>query len=114
MRKAIFLDRDGVLNYPVFRNGLNKPIAPWSMEEFKLYTGIKKPLEDLAKQNFHIFVVTNQPDIAKGIIDAALVTKMNEIIGEYIQSIYLKPVNLKNADLNIIIERSITYKPAHI
>jgi len=80
MNAAIFLDRDGVINQPIFRNGLNKPIAPWSMEEFKLYEGIEKPLQELADNKYYLFVVTNQPDIAKGIIDSSLVEKMNEII----------------------------------
>ena len=30
--------------------------------------------------------------------------EINQIVGQYIQSIYLKPVNLDNAEINIIIE----------
>jgi len=80
MNTAIFLDRDGVINQPILRNGLNKPIAPWSMDEFKLCEGIKNPLKQLANNKYRLFVVTNQPDISKEIIDASLVEKMNEII----------------------------------
>ena len=80
MNTAIFLDRDGVINQPIFRNGVNKPIAPWSMEEFKIYKGIKKSLQELADSKYFLFVVTNQPDISKGIIGAVLVEKMNEFI----------------------------------
>ena len=81
MKKAIFLDRDGVINEVVFRGGNNiKPIAPWKFEEFKLVQGIKKPLTKLSQMEFHLFIVTNQPDIAKGIIKSSIVKKMNDIV----------------------------------
>ena len=42
MNKAVFLDRDGVINNVIFRNGNTlKPIAPWSMKEFRLIPGIE-------------------------------------------------------------------------
>jgi D-glycero-D-manno-heptose 1,7-bisphosphate phosphatase len=81
MHKAVFLDRDGVINEVIFRNeNTLKPIAPWSMEEFSLLSGIKCPLLNLKKLEFKLFVVTNQPDIAKGVIDHSFVTKVNEVI----------------------------------
>ena len=81
VKKAIFLDRDGVINEVVFRGGNNsKPIAPWKIEEFKFIPGIKKPLAKLSQMGFHIFVVTNQPDIAKGVIKYNAVKKMNDIV----------------------------------
>ena len=82
MDKAIFLDRDGVINQPLFRNSENKPIAPWSLDEFNFYEGIGKPLQDLVDDKYRLFVVTNQPDISKRIIAAGLVAKMNKIILE--------------------------------
>jgi D-glycero-D-manno-heptose 1,7-bisphosphate phosphatase len=81
MNKAIFLDRDGIINEVVFRSGNNsKPIAPWKFEEFKLVPGIEKPLIELSQMGFHLFVVTNQPDIAKGVIKSSRVKKMNDIV----------------------------------
>ena len=81
MNKAIFLDRDGVLNAVIFRGGNNiKPIAPWKIEEFKLVSGIKKPLAKLSQMGFHLFVVTNQPDIGKGVVKFSTVKKMNDIV----------------------------------
>lgn len=81
MNRAIYLDRDGVLNEVIFRDGNDiKPIAPWKIEEFKLMEGIKKPLKMLKQLGFYIFVVTNQPDIAKGIVNYHTVKKMNDII----------------------------------
>ena len=78
MNKAIFLDRDGVINEVVFRNkDKQKPIAPWNMEEFRLISGIKCSLLKLKKIGFKLFVVTNQPDIAKGVIDHVFIEKVN-------------------------------------
>ena len=81
MNKAVFLDRDGVINNVIFRNGNTlKPIAPWSMKEFRLIPGIEKPLFDLSKSGFKLFIVTNQPDIAKGVISQTFVEKVNKNI----------------------------------
>ena len=38
-KKAIFLDRDGVLNIPFIKNG--KTYAPKKFQEFKLYPNVK-------------------------------------------------------------------------
>lgn len=81
MKRAIFLDRDGVINEVLFRGGNNdKPIAPWEMDEFKLIPGTKKPLEKFHQMGFLLFVVSNQPDIAKGFVKFNTVKKMNDIV----------------------------------
>ena len=77
--KAVFLDRDGVINEVIFR-GTDKPIAPWSIEEFRFIKGIKKPLEKLADLGFLLFIISNQPDISKGLIDIQTVETMNNTI----------------------------------
>jgi D-glycero-D-manno-heptose 1,7-bisphosphate phosphatase len=81
MSRAIYLDRDGVINEVIFRSGNDsKPIAPWKIEEFHLIKEIKKPLQYLKQMGFHLFIVTNQPDIAKGIVEFSTVKKMNDIV----------------------------------
>jgi len=60
MKRAVYLDRDGVINEVIFRGGDNsKPIAPWEIEEFKLVQGIKNPLEKLRQMGFYLFIFTN-------------------------------------------------------
>jgi len=66
LKRAIFLDRDGVINSVVFRAG--KPASPRTLEEFQLEPGIEKPLCRLRAASFALFVVTNQPDIARGLL----------------------------------------------
>lgn len=67
MDRAVFLDRDGVINCVVFRNG--KPASPRSLAEFQLESDIERPLEHLRASGFRLFVVTNQPDIARGFLN---------------------------------------------
>ena len=64
MKRAVFLDRDGVLNRAVVRAG--RPYAPTSLEEFTLLPGVLEALTDLRTAGFVLVVVTNQPDLATG------------------------------------------------
>lgn len=62
---AVFLDRDGVLNNVIVRDG--KPFPPQNLQQFCILPGVKEALRDLAKAGFLLIVVTNQPDVARGI-----------------------------------------------
>lgn len=79
-KKAVFLDRDGVINKVVYHKEVNKPSSPWRFDEFKIISGIKSPLEKLNKKGFVLFIITNQPDITKGLIEKGLTEKINEIL----------------------------------
>ena len=67
MRRAVFLDRDGVLNQVVLRDGV--PRSPLTKAELKIADGVRPALETLKKENFVLIVVTNQPEVARGIQD---------------------------------------------
>jgi len=82
LNKAVFLDRDGVINHVVFHEGINKPSSPWNIEEFKLIKGIKKPLEKLKQMGFLLFIISNQPDIARGNVKKGTTEKINKILYE--------------------------------
>src|SRR5258707_11733102 len=73
--KAVFLDRDGVLNQAVVRNG--KPYPPATASELVLTPNAKSALRELKAQGFFLLVVTNQPDVAKGITTRAAVEEIN-------------------------------------
>ena len=62
--KLIILDRDGVINRSLVRDG--KPYAPTQISEFKLLPGVPAALSRLREHGFLNIVVTNQPDIATG------------------------------------------------
>lgn len=64
MRKAVFLDRDGVINRSLVRGG--KPYAPVRLEEFEILPGVPEALLRLRAAGFLNVVVTNQPDLTTG------------------------------------------------
>jgi D-glycero-D-manno-heptose 1,7-bisphosphate phosphatase len=78
MNKAIFLDRDGVINNIIVNKGL--PSSPSKFEEFKILPGVRESISKLKKLNFYCILVTNQPDVSRGKIKKEIVDKMNEYI----------------------------------
>jgi D-glycero-D-manno-heptose 1,7-bisphosphate phosphatase len=74
-RPAVFLDRDGVLNNAIIRNG--KPYPPRDLRELVITLGAREALEELRREGFLMIVVTNQPDIARGKANRADVDQIN-------------------------------------
>jgi len=66
LKRAVFLDRDGVINCSVYNSTTKEYEAPHKAEDFKLYPGVIESLRELLNLNYKLFVVTNQPDYAKG------------------------------------------------
>ena len=64
MRRAVFLDRDGVINRAIVRDG--KPYPPASLVELEILPGVHEALQKLHDANYLLVVVTNQPDVARG------------------------------------------------
>jgi D-glycero-D-manno-heptose 1,7-bisphosphate phosphatase len=65
-RRAVFLDRDGVLNHNI-RNPLTGAFeAPRTPTQFQLIPGVTTALAALQEAGFLLFLVSNQPDYAKG------------------------------------------------
>ncbi|CAM2067457.1 D,D-heptose 1,7-bisphosphate phosphatase [Sulfidibacter corallicola] len=64
MNRAIFLDRDGVLNRAFVRGGKSYP--PDRVVDFELLDGVAQACRDLKRAGFLLVVVTNQPDVATG------------------------------------------------
>ena len=64
LRPAVFLDRDGVINRAVVRDG--KPFPPSGVKELELLPEVASSLHDLKAHGFALFVITNQPDVSRG------------------------------------------------
>src|SRR4029077_4701142 len=75
-RRAVFLDRDGVLNRPVVRNG--QPHPPARVEDFKLYDDVADGCARLKTAEFLLVVITNQPDVGRGTQSGEAVEAMHE------------------------------------
>jgi D-glycero-D-manno-heptose 1,7-bisphosphate phosphatase len=74
-RRAVFLDRDGVINEPVIRDG--RPHPPDDVAGLILVPRAKEALERLHDEGFLLIVVSNQPDIARGTQSRAAVDEIN-------------------------------------
>jgi D-glycero-D-manno-heptose 1,7-bisphosphate phosphatase len=59
----VFLDRDGVLNEAIVRNG--RPVPPTTVDEVVIPDGVTEACRRLSDAGFLLIVVTNQPDIAR-------------------------------------------------
>ena len=77
-RRAVFLDRDGVLNAAVVRDGL--PYPPRSVDEVEILPGVKEACTCLRGVGFDLVVVTNQPDIARGTQTIEAVRRINDAL----------------------------------
>jgi len=76
--KAIFLDRDGVLNDAVIVH--NKPYPPNSLNKLKISSGVKKGMRQLKELGYLLIVITNQPDVARGTTSLANVDEINSYL----------------------------------
>jgi D-glycero-D-manno-heptose 1,7-bisphosphate phosphatase len=77
-RRAVFLDRDGVLNAAVVRDGL--PYPPRSVDEVEILPGVYDSCTRLRAAGFELVVVTNQPDIARGTQTLEAVRRINDTL----------------------------------
>jgi D-glycero-D-manno-heptose 1,7-bisphosphate phosphatase len=77
-RRAVFLDRDGVLNAAVVRGGIPHP--PGDVDEVEVLPGVKEACIRLREAGFELVVVTNQPDIARGAQTSEAVRRINDAL----------------------------------
>jgi D-glycero-D-manno-heptose 1,7-bisphosphate phosphatase len=73
--RAVFLDRDGVLVVPEFRDG--RSFAPRRIADFRLYEEAAPCLERMKTAGFKLVVVTNQPDVGNGLVERAVIEEMH-------------------------------------
>ena len=73
--RGVFLDRDGVLTIPEFRDG--RSFAPRTLEAFHLYADVIASVRDLKHAGFLVIVATNQPDVGAGLVEQRVVEEMH-------------------------------------
>jgi D-glycero-D-manno-heptose 1,7-bisphosphate phosphatase len=71
LRRVVFLDRDGVLNRAFPEGHTTRP--PRSLDELELLPGVPEAVRRLHEAGYALVVVTNQPDVARGILSRATV-----------------------------------------
>ena len=76
--KAVFLDRDGVVNKAVVKD--RKPYPPESLAELEILPGVALALNNLYQRGYILIVVTNQPDVARGTVRLETVKEINSFL----------------------------------
>jgi D-glycero-D-manno-heptose 1,7-bisphosphate phosphatase len=76
MAHAVFLDRDGVINRALVRDG--KPYPPSSLAEFEILPGVGEACAKLKQSGFLLVVATNQPDVGRGTVSQELVESLHD------------------------------------
>jgi len=77
MKKAVFLDRDGVLNRYYYDAELGVFTTPFSERNFELLPGTEEAVAKINRLGFLTVVASNQPGIAKGCFDLVTLEKMD-------------------------------------
>jgi len=77
-QRAVFLDRDGVINRASVREG--KPYPPASLSELEILPGVSEAMRRLEAAGFRLIVVTNQPDVARGTQSRETVEAMHTLL----------------------------------
>jgi len=75
MKRAVFLDRDGVINRALERDG--KPYPPTSLAEFEILAEVPAACAKLKAAGFLLIVATNQPDVGRGTLAKEVVEKIH-------------------------------------
>lgn len=78
VRKAVFLDRDGVLNRSVVRNG--SPFPPAGLSDFEIFPEVYEACNQLKAAGYLLIVVTNQPDVGRGTLPLEIVEKQHAFL----------------------------------
>jgi D-glycero-D-manno-heptose 1,7-bisphosphate phosphatase len=76
VRRAVFLDRDGVINRAFVRDG--RPFPPATEAELEVLPGVADALARLRDAGFRLVVVTNQPDVARGTQRRDVIDRMHQ------------------------------------
>lgn len=79
LTRAVFLDRDGVLNEAIVRDG--KPYAPAGIDELHILPDAAEALGRLKRAGYLLIVVTNQPDVGRGKQSRESVEEINRTMG---------------------------------
>ena len=75
MKRAVFLDRDGVINKTFIVNGVPTPAR--SLDELQILPKVDEALNILRRSGFEIVVVTNQPDVSRGVLTKEMVHSLH-------------------------------------
>ena len=92
---TLYLDRDGVLNETVIRGA--EVSSPRNLKELNICSDINSLASKKIIDNWNLVIITNQPDISRGLIDLNFISEINIRIASFlpINMVYVCPHQLK-------------------
>lgn len=96
MRPTLFLDRDGIINEIVMRGHIVG--SPRTIGEFKLRQDFLDIVPALKAFDGYIFIVSNQPDIERGLMSNQTLAEMDHEILKYFQPTEIKYCTCSDGD----------------
>jgi len=80
--RAVFVDRDGVLNDLVYDETEGRSSSPVSARELRVFPFVAESVKRLKDMGFLVIVISNQPGVAKRQFTRAELRRMSAKIGE--------------------------------
>ena len=119
--RAVFLDRDGVINKIVWNEDIEQLDSPMRPEELELLPKVTEALKILESKGYLLFIVTNQPGAAKGKTSYLTLCRVNDKLIRLIQSEGINiagielcphhPTGSENSDEKFLIHKCTCRKP---
>lgn len=104
MNKAVFLDRDGVINF-------DPGDYTYNINEFKLNDGIIDNLKKLSDEGYLLIIITNQGGISKGLYSHANVEEIHSYLSDELKKVDVKLSEIYYCPHHSINEECICRKP---
>jgi len=76
--KAVFLDRDGVINEVVYHQEMGILDSPFTAEQLKILPDVGTAINLLHKQGYKVIIISNQPGLAKAHFTVNTFKKMQQ------------------------------------
>jgi D,D-heptose 1,7-bisphosphate phosphatase len=86
MNKAVFLDRDGVINRLIYHQESGIIDSPFVVSQFQLLPGVGQAISLLNTLGYKVIVVTNQPGIAKNHFSLATLDRMHRLMEDELRA----------------------------
>jgi D-glycero-D-manno-heptose 1,7-bisphosphate phosphatase len=106
-QKAIFLDRDGVINYDLLD-------YTWRIKDFRFLPGVFEACAEFIRKGYLLIVITNQGGIAKGIYDHEHVKVLHEHMIEVFTKANVPLTEIYYCPHHDAIEKCLCRKPGSL
>lgn len=104
MKKVVFLDRDGVINF-------EPGDYTYKISDFKFIDGLFESLRDLKNKGYEFIVITNQGGISKGIYNHNDVNSVHHYMQEQLSEAGIQLLDVYYCPHHAINEKCICRKP---